>query len=84
MQKNPLIIVEDNEAMRLGMTESLRRAGYDVFDFPDARTALDFFASRFPAHQRSENGGDERDGIAQTAQNQSPQTELIMVFCFGH
>ncbi|MEZ4745582.1 MAG: sigma-54 dependent transcriptional regulator [Calditrichia bacterium] len=85
MQKNPLIIVEDNEAMRLGMTESLRRAGYDVFDFPDARTALDFFA-RQPVPLLISDlkmAGMSGMELLKQLKNQSPQTELIMVSAFG-
>ena len=85
MQKKPLIIVEDNEAMRLGMTESLRRAGYDVFDFPDAKTALDFFA-RQPVPLLISDlkmAGMSGMELLKQLKNQSPQTELIMVSAFG-
>jgi len=40
MQNIKIIIVEDNETMRLGMQESLQREGYTVESFSDPETAF--------------------------------------------
>ncbi|NOX87783.1 MAG: sigma-54-dependent Fis family transcriptional regulator [Calditrichaeota bacterium] len=40
-----VIVVEDNDTMRLGLTEILRRAGYTVFDFADGPEALKYLQS---------------------------------------
>ncbi len=40
-----VIVVEDNDTMRLGLTETLRRAGYAVFDFADGPEALKYLQS---------------------------------------
>jgi len=46
MQANTIIIVEDNDTMRLGMAESLRREGYTVYEFTDGPAALDHLAGK--------------------------------------
>ena len=46
MQANTIIIVEDNDTMRLGMAESLRREGYTVYEFTDGPAALDHLAEK--------------------------------------
>ena len=44
MKLNQVIIVEDNDTMRLAMVESLRRKNYEIFEFDNGRSALEFFS----------------------------------------
>jgi DNA-binding NtrC family response regulator len=39
------MVIEDNESMRLGMSETLKREGYLVVDFADPQQALGYYSS---------------------------------------
>jgi CheY-like chemotaxis protein len=38
-----ILVVEDNDTMRLGISESLKREGYSVFEFDNGTDALKKF-----------------------------------------
>ena len=40
-----VIVVEDNNTMRLGITETLERVGYEVFPYSNGPDAIDFLKS---------------------------------------
>ena len=37
-----IVVIEDNDTMRLGIVESLRREGFWIKDFADGETALKY------------------------------------------
>jgi DNA-binding NtrC family response regulator len=41
-----ILVVEDNDTMRLGISESLRREGYEVFAYDNGPSALDYFQEK--------------------------------------
>ncbi|MCB0307146.1 MAG: response regulator, partial [Calditrichaeota bacterium] len=47
MLRKKALIVEDNQTMRLGMVESLRREGYEVGEFDNAPEALQALQQQF-------------------------------------
>ncbi len=85
MQSKQIIIVEDNESMRLGMSETLRREGYEIFDFSDATEALDYFKTNPTALIISDLRMDKMDGIEllQKVKEEHNQTEFIIVSAYG-
>jgi len=80
-----IIIVEDNPTMRLGMTESLRREGYEVFEFENAPAALEFFARQPAPLVIADLKMEPLDGIAllKKIKEIQPAAEVLMVSAFG-
>lgn len=80
-----ILIVEDNPTMRLGMAESLRREGYDVFEFDTAPAALELFARQPVPLVIADLKMEPLDGIAllKKIKEIQPAAEVIMVSAFG-
>jgi len=85
MTAKQVIIVEDNETMRLGMSESLRREGYEIFDFADGEKALEHFKTSPAPLIISDLRMDKMDGIEllQKVKEQQKRTEFIIVSAYG-
>lgn len=82
-----VLVVEDNVSMKLGMTESLRREGYQVHDFENGVDALAFFEANV---DRIHVGVldlkmEPINGVAvlRRMKELAPQTEVLMVSAFG-
>jgi DNA-binding NtrC family response regulator len=85
MSNEEIIIVEDNETMRLGMTESLRREGHQVHAFADAPAALQYLRKNPAALVVTDLRMAPMDGLQLLEQvkiNQ-PETEVLMVSAYG-
>ncbi len=83
--KREIFVVEDNHTMRLGMTESLRREGYTVYEFDNAPDALTFFEKQPAPLVIADLKMTPMDGMAllEKLKKRVPQTEVIMVSAFG-
>ncbi len=80
-----IFIVEDNNTMRLGISESLRREGYSVSDFESGPDALAQFKKN-PAHivitdlKMEPINGIE---LLKSIKSLSPETEVLLISAFG-
>lgn len=85
MQPKKVIIVEDNHSMRLGMAESLRREGYQIFEYDNAPEALEFFSGQPVPLLITDLKMEPMDGIEflQKIKGLQPGAEVIMVSAFG-
>ncbi|NIS38501.1 response regulator [Candidatus Saccharibacteria bacterium] len=85
MKSAQLMIVEDNDTMRLGMVESLRRAGYEVFEFANAQKGLNFFRRQPVPLVVADLKMEPMDGIEllQALKEIQPETEVLMVSAYG-
>jgi len=85
MINEEIIIVEDNETMRLGMTVSLRREGHEVHAFADAPSALSFLRKNPPALVVTDLRMAPMDGLQLLEQVKinHPATEVLMVSAYG-
>ncbi len=80
-----IFIVEDNNTMRLGISESLRREGYSVSDFESGPDALALFKKN-PAHiVITDLKMEPIDGIEllKSIKSLSPETEVLLISAFG-
>lgn len=84
-QPNKIIIIEDNPAMRLGMTESLRREGYQISEYENPQEALEFFSAQPAALVITDLKMEPVDGIAvlKKIKEIHPATEVMMVSAYG-
>ena len=80
-----ITIIEDNDAMRLGMSEALRRDGGEVAAFRDARDALAELARRPADLVITDLKMAPLDGLAvlDAVRRDHPDTEVILVSAFG-
>lgn len=85
MYLKEIIIAEDNAAMRLGMSDTLKREGYQVFDFADPETALNHFTKHPMPLLISDLRMDKMDGIEllKKVKEHAPDTEVIIVSAYG-
>ncbi len=85
MVSKKIIIVEDNETMRLAMGETLRREGYEIFEFAKAKEALDYFKQNPVPLIISDLRMDEMDGIEllREIKKENGATEFIIVSAYG-
>ncbi len=85
MNSKKIIIVEDNETMRLAMSETLRREGYEIIDFEEAQKALAYFRTTPAPLVISDLRMDKMDGIEllQKIKEEQSQTEFIIVSAYG-
>ncbi len=85
MNSKKIIIVEDNETMRLAMSETLRREGYEIIDFEEAQKALAYFKTTPAPLVISDLRMDKMDGIEllQKIKEEQNQTEFIIVSAYG-
>ncbi len=85
MHTDQIIIVEDNDSMRMGMAESLRREGYPVFEFTEGAHALEHMKSHPAALVITDLKMEPMDGLAvlKKVREKYPDTEVLMVSAYG-
>ncbi len=85
MKLNQVIIVEDNDTMRLAMVESLRRENYEIFEFDNGRSALEFFSRHQVPLVISDLKMEPIDGfeLMKRIKAENPATEVLMISAFG-
>ncbi|MGD9489521.1 MAG: sigma-54-dependent transcriptional regulator [Calditrichaceae bacterium] len=85
MHTDQIIIVEDNDSMRMGMAESLRREGYPVFEFTEGAHALEHMKSHPAALVITDLKMEPMDGLAvlKKVREKHPDTEVLMVSAYG-
>ncbi len=85
MPKKEILIVEDNDTMRLGMVESLRREKYSVYEFDNAPDGLQFFIKNPLPLVITDLKMEPIDGIAllREIKEIQPSTEVLMVSAYG-
>ena len=85
MKLNQVIIVEDNDTMRLAMVESLRRENYEIFDFDNGQSALEFFSSQHVPLVISDLKMEPIDGfeLMKRIKAENSATEVLMISAFG-
>lgn len=85
MQANTIIIVEDNDTMRLGMAESLKREGFTVFEFTDGPAALNHLAENNAHLLISDLRMEPMNGIQllEKIRQNHHDLEVLMVSAYG-
>ncbi|MCB0313777.1 MAG: sigma-54-dependent Fis family transcriptional regulator [Calditrichaeota bacterium] len=85
MLRKKALIVEDNQTMRLGMVESLRREGYEVGEFDNAPEALQALQQQFFPLVVTDLKMAPMDGIALLREIKAawPAVEVLVVSAFG-
>ncbi len=80
-----IMIVEDNDSMRLGMEETLKRDGYRVDAFGDPAKAFEAFQRMSVPLVITDLKMDGMDGMQLLARikEAAPQTEVVIVSAFG-
>jgi len=80
-----ILIVEDNETMRLGMLESLNREGYAVKDFASGPPAIEFLKQSEVDLIVTDLRLEPMDGLELLKQvkQTNPQIEVILVSAYG-
>ncbi len=80
-----VIVVEDNETMRLGVVESLRREGFRVADFDNGEAALTHLKQNRMPLVITDLRMSPMDGIELLKQVKSisPETEVLMISAYG-
>jgi two-component system, NtrC family, response regulator HydG len=85
MKLEEILVVEDNETMRLGITESLKREGYRITSFDNGIDALKSlrlknYAAAVLDLKMEPIGGIE---ILSKIKDESPDTEVILISAYG-
>ncbi|MBN2425840.1 MAG: sigma-54-dependent Fis family transcriptional regulator [Calditrichaceae bacterium] len=85
MKKEFIIIAEDNEAMRFGMTEGLRRDGYEVESFENGQSALNRFRQKPADLIITDLRMDGMDGISLLAEVKklNELCEVMLISAYG-
>jgi len=85
MNNEEIIIIEDNETMRLGMVESLRREGYHVKDYANGVDALTAFKEKRVSLIITDLKMEPLDGMEVLRQVKEihPHTEVLIVSAYG-
>ncbi len=85
MRAEQIIVVEDNETMRLGIVESLRREGYNVIDFDNGVDALKKFELKHLPLAILDLKMEPIDGIAilERIKKINPSTEVLLISAYG-
>jgi DNA-binding NtrC family response regulator len=80
-----ILIVEDNDSLRLGMVESLRRDGYNVIEFADGAKALEYVQKHPIALVITDLMMEPVDGIEilKKAKSLQSTTPVMVVSAFG-
>lgn len=80
-----ILVVEDNETMRLGIMESLRREGYLVTDFSHPGEALQFIQKNEPDLVITDLKMEPIDGLSllNSIKKLKPQLEVLMISAYG-
>ena len=84
-ESSTIYVVEDNETMRLGIVESLRREHYQVTDFDNAPAALEKFRQK-PVHIIiADLKMEPMDGLKllDHIKNISSDTQVLMISAYG-
>ena len=85
MKKFEIMVVDDNPTMRLGMSETLKRDGYEVYHFATAPEALAAFNASPVNIVITDLKMEPMNGIdfLQEIKKVKPETEVMMVSAFG-
>ncbi|MCU7491734.1 MAG: sigma-54-dependent transcriptional regulator [Bacteroidota bacterium] len=85
MNSNKVIVVEDNDIMRLGITESLSREGYEVHAFSSGPEAEEFFRKDSIPVAVIDLKMEPMDGIEvlRRFKEINPSAEVLMISAFG-
>ncbi len=80
-----IMVVEDNETIRLGIEESLRRSGYQVVSFSSGRDAIDYFQKKPVRFIITDLKMEPVDGfeLLRTVKKAAPRTEVLMISAYG-
>ena len=80
-----ILVVEDNDTMRLGIEESLRREGYDVFASDNGHDAINVFQQHPSQVAVIDLKMEPMDGneVLAKIKKLSPTTEVLMISAFG-
>ncbi len=84
-ENNTIYVVEDNETMRLGIMESLRREKYQVIDFDNAPAALEKFRQKPAPIVIADLKMEPMDGLEllNHIKNMAPNTQVLMISAYG-
>jgi len=85
MHTNTIVIVEDNDTLRLGLAESLRREEYIVFEFADGPAALNHLVESPAELLISDLRMDPMDGIEllDKVKENHPEMEALLISAYG-
>ncbi|MCC7431033.1 sigma-54-dependent Fis family transcriptional regulator, partial [bacterium] len=85
MNLNKILVVEDNETMRIGMVETLKREGFKVSEFSNVPQAIEFFKKCQVPLVISDLKMEPIDGMEFLKQVKEiqPKTEVLMISAFG-
>jgi two-component system, NtrC family, response regulator HydG len=82
---NSIIVIEDNDTMRLGIEESLRRQDYDVHAYDNGPDAINAFKKKPSMLAIIDLKMEPMDGNEVLAKIKElfPETEILMISAFG-
>lgn len=85
MKNEEIIVIEDNETMRLGIVESLRRGGYTVYAYENGLQALKDFQFKPVSLAIIDLKMEPMNGIQilEKIKEQNPATEVLMISAYG-
>ena len=85
MKTLSIMVVEDNETMRLGIMESLRREKYQLCDFSDGVSALEHFEKKPTELVITDLKMEPLDGLELLKRLKAikPATEILMISAYG-
>lgn len=85
MKANRVLVVEDNETMRLGLVESLKRDNYNVVAFSNGPDAIKHFNISAEPVAVLDLKMEPMDGIQilEEIKKINPKTEVIMISAYG-
>jgi two-component system response regulator HydG len=85
MKAEDIIVIEDNSAMRVGISESLKRDGYLVSAFENGPAALDTFKNNPSSIAVIDLKMEPLDGIEilKRMKDISPAVEVLMISAYG-
>ena len=87
MTRKPIqiIVIEDNDNMRLGLCESLRREGCNVQSFAAGKEALDFFKTNSVPLVITDLRMEGFDGlqVLEKVKALNPKTEVLLISAYG-
>jgi len=80
-----IIVVEDNETMRLGIIDSLKREGFLVTDFRHPEQALNYIKTQEPDLVITDLKMEPMDGLAllKSIKKNKPNLEVMMISAYG-
>jgi DNA-binding NtrC family response regulator len=82
---NSIIVIEDNDTMRLGIKESLQREGYKIYTFDNGQDAIDSFKQIPSKLAIIDLKMEPMDGnqVLSKLKAISPTTEILMISAYG-